>query len=244
MEKNDNITKKHIIFFTILTICIVFLLFFKYKLNNINNNNNNNNNIVGENIQIYNESTVSDKLNETIEKEKQKIDLGIYVEENGIKTLITSHTTLWYPEEIMGVFYAIPSTDETLDKSISFDKLWKEKISTYDNYSNLRIGYNISFTLNTGETIYRVILNPDDAYYMFPKVMVFLYDDVNLVPGKKYYHITQDEMNENTICSSIKLVGDKETKNIVSDINLTAFCYDSKDDFDKNTGKYIRKFIL
>ena len=69
---------------------------------------------------------------------------------------------------------------------------------------------------------------------MLTKVMVFLYDDVNLVPGKKYYHITQDDMNENTICSSIKLVGDVESKNIISDITLKALCFDSQDDFDEN----------
>lgn len=239
-------SKRNILFFIIipfiLVVILVFLLFFKFQFKDIINKNSTDKH-VNENVEIYNESTTSTISNEIAKKEKQKIDLGIYVEKNGIKTLITSYTTLWYPEEVMGVFYAVPSTNETLE-NISFDKLWKEKISTYDNHSNLRIGYNISFTLNTGETIDRVILNPDDAYYMFPKIMVFLYDDVNLVPGKKYYHITQDEMNENTICSSIKLVGDKETKNIVSDINLTAFCYDSKDDFDKNTGKYTRKFIL
>lgn len=172
------------------------------------------------------------------ENKKQKIDLSFYVEKNGVKTLITSHTCSWAPENVMGIFYAVPSTETSLPLNASFNTLWKEYISAYED-SSARIGYNISFTLKSGEIIDRVILNPDDAYYMFPKVMVFLYDDINLVPSKRYYHITQDDMNENTICSSIKLVGDVETKNISSDITLTAFCYASEDDFDKETGKYI-----
>ena len=44
-------------------------------------------------------------------------------------------------------------------------------------------------------------------------------------------------MNDNTICSSIKLVGDKKTPNISSEIELTAFTYKSNDDFGTN-GKY------
>lgn len=247
-KKNNR--KKYII----LVLSAVFFIFSVILLaslfkSSLTNNSETSGNITNEENEIYKNTNLTNKESKDLEdleksnnelNTKPKIDLSLYLEKNGVKTLITSHTCSWEPENVMGIFYAVPCKETTLHLNTSFDVLWKEYISDYENYSDIRIGYNISFTLNTGETVDRTILNPDDAYYMFPKVMVFLYDDVNLVPGKRYYHITQDDMDENTICSSIKLVGDVKTKNIVSDITLTAFCYSSKEDFDKETGRYTR----
>ena len=92
--------------------------------------------------------------------------------------------------------------------------------------------------MDDGEVIDQTILNPDHAYLMYPEIQFYLYDDINLIPGKRYYHVTHDDFNENTLCSSAKLVGDKRTPNIASDILLTAFTYDSEDDFEPETGKY------
>lgn len=169
--------------------------------------------------------------------DENPVKLGIYVQNGYSKDLITEYSCSWAPENVFDVFYAVP-TQEASISNYSFDTLWKDYINKYPNPENYRIGYNLKFTLASGEVIDSQILNPDDAYYMFPKVMVFLYDDVNLVPGARYYHITQDVMYDYTICSSIKLVGDVESKNIVSDIELTAFCFDTEDDFDPETGKY------
>ncbi|MDD3303303.1 MAG: hypothetical protein PHP54_00065 [Clostridia bacterium] len=177
-----------------------------------------------------------------IPKEPEYIDenpvkIGIYVEKGNQKQKITDYTCAWYPETVMGLFYVIPTEDDFVS-NYNFDTLWKHYISQYTNPEKYRIGYTINFTLNNGEEFNKTILNPDDAFYMFPKVMCFLYDDVNLVPGKRYYHITSDVMYDYTLCSSIKLVGDVETKNIISDITLTAFCFDTDDDFDTKTGNY------
>lgn len=162
------------------------------------------------------------------------VKLGIYVESGNTLNLVTDdYLCNWDAENVMGLFYAVPIQEESIS-SYNFDETWKNYINSYENADSYRIGYSVEFTLNNGETFYQTILNPDDAFYTFPKVMSFLYDDVNLVPGKAYYHITQDVMYDYTICSSIKLVGDVETENITSDIKLTAFCFDSQDDFDEN----------
>ena len=176
------------------------------------------------------------------EKEPEYVDennvkLGLYVDNGTNLELITDdYYCDWSPENVMGLFYAIPSQENTLPNT-NFDTMWKDYINNYPNANDCRIGYALEFTLNDGNQMYFTILNPDDAYYTFPKVMSFLYDDVNLVPGKAYYHITQDVMYDYTICSSLKLVGDVDTYTIASDIKLTAFCFDSEDDFDDN-GRY------
>jgi uncharacterized protein YxeA len=192
--------------------------------------------------EIYNEEDVITENEEVEETEPEYVDdntvkLGIYVESGNNLVLTDEYYCDWSAENVMGLFYAIPTQEESIYNS-NFDTMWKNYINEYPNADSCRIGYNIQFTLNTGEVIDSNIFNPDDAYYMFPKVMFFLYDDVNLVPGKAYYHITQDVMYDYTICSSAKLVGDVDTDNIVSDIKLTAFCFDSDDDFDPETGKY------
>lgn len=176
------------------------------------------------------------------EKEPEYVDennvkLGLYVDNGTNLELITDdYYCDWSPENVMGLFYAIPTQENTLPNT-NFDTMWKDYINNYPNANDCRIGYALEFTLNDGNQMYFTILNPDDAYYTFPKVMSFLYDDVNLVPGKAYYHITQDVMYDYTICSSLKLVGDVDTYTIASDIKLTAFCFDSEDDFDDN-GRY------
>ena len=173
----------------------------------------------------------------TLYVDNNTVKLGIYVDNGYNLELVTQdYYCDWSPENVMGLFYAVPTREETLPNT-NFDTMWKDYINEYPNAQECKIGYSLEFTLDDGSEKYYTILNPDDAYYTFPKIMSFLYDDVNLVPGKAYYHITQDVMYDYTICSSIKLVGDVDTYTIASDIKLTAFCFDSEDDFDEQ-GRY------
>ena len=219
----------------ILLLVVVILTFFVIYITS-NSNKKEEENLVN----IYEEVSTVDEIKEE-EKVPEYIDenqvkLGIYVQDgNNLRLVDEEYTCSWEPENIMGLFYVVPTTEKTIS-FLNFDTMWKNYIEKYLNASKCRIGYNLKFTLNNGELIDSTILNPTDAYYMFPKVMVFLYDDVNLIPGKPYYHI--ENMTDETICSSIKLVGDVESKNITSNIELTAFCFDSDDDFDPVTKKY------
>lgn len=156
--------------------------------------------------------------------------------EGNYKKLVKDYYCGWDPEEVLGIFYAVYTNEEQISGS-NFNLVWKDYLNKYSDIDKYRIGYNLKFTMNDGTVIDQTILNPDHAYLMYPEIQCYLYDDINLVPGKRYYHITSEEMNDNTICSSIKLVGDKKTPNISSEIELTAFTYKSNDDFDAN-GKY------
>lgn len=235
--KKKNILLIILIILILLAAFILYFLFDK-KLNNKESNNDNLNNDISNQENTLESEEISDLPIEELNKyiDENPVKLGIYVQKGNTKQLIQNEYTCgWAPEEIMGLFFAVPTTEKSIPNT-NFSTLWKEYINKYPNPEKYRIGYSIKFTLNTGEVIDRTILNPGDAYHMFPKVMVFLYDDVNFVSGQRYYHIT--DMTDNTICSSIKLVGDVETKNIISDIELTAFSFDSKDDFDEESNKY------
>lgn len=227
----------------IVVICLILLVmlgFIYFKYIKVNSNSNNNNNIPSN---ITENQNLESKTTEIETKEPEYVDdnpikVGLYIQKGNYKTLVKDeYYCNWDPEEILGLFYAVYTTDDVIAGN-KFNTVWKEYLNNYSNIDKYRIGYNISFTMDDGEVIDQTILNPDDAYLMYPEIQFYLYDDINLIPGKRYYHVTHDDFNENTLCSSAKLVGDKRTPNIVSDILLTAFTYDSDDDFEPETGKY------
>lgn len=217
-----------------ILLVILGIIFMKHFKNNEDEN------------RLLNKENLEQKTEEIIENEEEKasayvddnpITVGLYIKEEDYKKLVKEYYCGWDPEEVLGIFYTVYTNEEKISDS-NFNVVWKEYLNNYTNIDKYRIGYNIKFTMNTGEIIDQTILNPDHAYLMYPEIQFYLYDDINLIPGKRYYHVTSDEMNENTICSSVKLVGDKKTPNITSEIELTAFTYDSDDDFDPDTGKY------
>ena len=224
--------KKTIPFLIILTIVISII----YTTILINKNKNEKKNI-DENIEIENtEIEIEETIEEPKYKDENQVPISLYIEQGDQLVKISEYSCDWSPENVLNLFYAIPSTEESIS-AYNFDSMWKQKISEYPNGDNCRIGYQVSFKYEDGNTYTYNLKCPDDTYFTFPKVMTYLYDDVNLVPGKPYYHITQDVMYDYTIASSIKLVGDVDSDKIDGPITLTAFCFDSEDDFDEE-GNY------
>lgn len=224
--------KKTIPFLIILTIVISII----YTTILINKNKNEKKNI-DENIEIENtEIEIEETIEEPKYKDENQVPISLYIEQGDQLVKISEYSCDWSPENVLNLFYAIPSTEESIS-SYNFDSMWKEKIAAYPNGDKCRIGYQVSFKYEDGNTYTYNLKCPDDTYFTFPKVMTYLYDDVNLVPGKPYYHITQDVMYDYTIASSIKLVGDVDSDKIEGPITLTAFCFDSEDDFDEE-GNY------
>lgn len=224
--------KKAIPFLIILTI-IISITYTTILINrNKNVDKNNNENIEIENTEIEIEETIE----EPKYKDENQVPISLYIEQGDQLVKISEYSCDWSPENVLNLFYAIPSTEESIS-AYNFDSMWKEKIAQYPNGDKCRIGYQVSFKYEDGNTYTYNLKCPDDTYFTFPKVMTYLYDDVNLVPGKPYYHITQDVMYDYTIASSIKLVGDVDSDKIDGPITLTAFCFDSEDDFDEE-GNY------
>ncbi len=224
--------KKTIPFLIILTI-VISIIYTTILINrNKNMDKNNNENIEIENTEIEIEETIE----EPKYKDENQVPISLYIEQGNELVKIREYSCDWSPENVLNLFYAIPSTEESIS-AYNFDSMWKEKIAAYPNGDKCRIGYQVSFKYEDGETYTYNLKCPDDTYFTFPKVMTYLYDDVNLVPGKPYYHITQDVMYDYTIASSIKLVGDVDSDKIEGPITLTAFCFDSEDDFDEE-GNY------
>lgn len=227
--------KKKIVFcvFTLILVCLIIILVI------FSNRNLKLSNDISLSI-----NNLSENLKNTIKEQKQdeyidnnNMQIGLYIDDGGVKRLAKEYYCDFSAENVMGIFYAIPTVEETVSGD-NFKQVFESYYNNYINKEDYKIGYNIKFTLDDGEYIDQTILNPDDAYLMFPEIQFYLYDDINLIPGRPYYHITQDIMTDERICSSVKLVGDKKTKNIVSPIELTVFTFDGEDDFSPITRKY------
>lgn len=129
------------------------------------------------------------------------------------------------------IFY----TNEEQIPGTNFKNLWNNYYQNYTDIDSYKIGYLIEFnTANEGK-IKKYIKSPQDTDSIFKYIQVYLYDDIHQ-DGGWYSHITENEYNNDSILTSIKLTGSTYIDEITSDISLTAFTYDD-DDFDEN-GEY------
>lgn len=129
------------------------------------------------------------------------------------------------------IFY----TNEDQIPGTNFKNLWNNYYQNYTDIDSYKIGYLIEFnTANEGK-IKKYIKSPQDTNSIYKYIQVYLYDDIHQ-DGGWYSHITENEYNNDSILTSIKLTGSTYIDEITSDISLTAFTYDD-DDFDEN-GEY------
>ena len=111
-------------------------------------------------------------------------------------------------------------------------------ISAYNLiYENSKIGYIVSFKLKSGEEINTTIKNPDDVFVYRNYLENYLYDDINQVQGEWYSHLLQSEVTDKTRMTSIKFTAGQDIDKVGDTIKLTAFVYNSDDDFDAS-GNY------
>lgn len=183
-------------------------------------------------LEVDNRS-VSDAVDNTIQVEPVYVDenpviVGLY--QNG--KLINNLNTQINPNNDIAVFDVyftnVENTNDTNTKR-NFNKY----ASNYEDINKYKIGFIINFTAE-GKTINEVITSPKDMYVASPYIYNYLYDDVHQSDGSWYSHVTEDDVNEDTIYSSIKLYATKYVDTITSPINLTVFTYDTEDDFDEN----------
>ena len=180
--------------------------------------------------------TTSEEKEEIKEKyiDNNPIKLGIYMyyNSNTDRKRLNEYTTDW----ILNVDLCSLEIFYTNEDNIPGDKiknLWTEYKNKYENIEKYKIGYNIDFDTKNNGHINKNILRPIDTEEIYSYMQIYLYDDINQKDEAWYSHITDEEYNENSILSSIKLTGSTLTNEITSDITLTVFTYD-EDDFDEN----------
>lgn len=218
--------KKIILTLTILLIIISCSFFgYKYLYNKRENID------ITPSIKMDNVKTDIDSETTKYE-DKNPITVGLYKYYGRGKNreLITEYTNIWtYHQDISSfeVFY----TNELEITGNYIQDTFPEYANNYTNADNYKIGYIISFMTNDKE-INKTILSPKDTEEFFNYLEIYLYDDYHRQKGVWYSHTTEEEYNEETLLTSIKLTAGKNINEITSDIKVTVFTYDY-DDFDE-----------
>lgn len=181
-------------------------------------------------------------------------EMRLYVDGGGYMQLISEYRSAWTPEADIAIFEAFNSAEPAIYYDSYYtvhEDVWNA-VATDTAY---KIGYEISFTVNGEEKVY-TILGPQDIsgnpeLYMgdYPLdeyenlitdgitgyLGVWVYNDIGQTGV--YVHLTQEDMTEGTLLTSIKLRPTPQTSEI-SNLKLKVFSYSSQDEFN-SAGRYI-----
>ena len=181
------------------------------------------------------EKTKEEKKEEIIEKDtykdENKTPIGFYKVQGNTLTKITKINVTPVVEQDMGVFQIYPSNEDNLTIDKGFGLAFYDE---WNKYNNIKLGYNIKFSLADGRNISYNIFSPENTFDQWEYLMTYLYDDYNNFGKGFYSHIEKEQFNENTLMTSIKIQSSYSVDQINSKISLTVFTYDSEDDFENN----------
>lgn len=170
-----------------------------------------------------------DETTETY-KDSNNTPIGIYsLENNNLKklTTITKHLNV---EEDIGIFQVYLSNEDNIQLTTNFGESFHNE---WLKYQGIKLGFNIKYTLNNNETTSYNILSPDNTFEHWEYLMNYLYDDYANRNKSFYSHIESTDYNSETLFTAIKMQSSGKCSEIKT-IELTAFTYDSEDDFLDN----------
>ena len=168
-----------------------------------------------------------------------KIGLYIHGQDLSIHNLITEYVSNWEKGKDIECFEAFTTNEKTVSGN-GFKNTWEPYWYKYSDADSCKIGYCLTFTLNSSEVMTKTIKAPTDTAKYFDYIELYIYDDVHQTQGVWYTHLSPSDIKDNTFMTSIKLTAGSKISE-VKDIKLTAFTYSSDKDFDPVTGTYIGK---
>ena len=172
-------------------------------------------------------------------KDLNNTPIGIYKLNGNTLTKLTSIDKHLNVEEDIGVFQIYPSNEDVINLNTNYGESFYNE---YIKYPNIKIGFNIKYETSNGVTSYN-ILSPDNTFDHWEHLMNYLYDDYANRYSSFYSHIESDQVNENTLYTSIKLQASYSCSEITN-IKLTVFTYDTEDDFLDNEYRGNSKYTM
>lgn len=182
------------------------------------------------------EETTQEEI--TQEEPQTPIRFYIYNQNSGTRKITGDYTGPWIKGKDIQSFEVYAADEDTIS-DVNFKALWEKYWNQMPNHDSYKIGYNLTFKINSSEVISKTITKPDDVTDFFDYIEVYLYDDINQVQGQWYSHILMSQITDKTVLTSIKLTAGSKIDE-VSDISLKVFIYNSDKDFDSN-GDYVGK---
>ena len=224
----------------LLTIILILIFFLGGLSINYNQDKDENNNPIIKQENVDND--IEPEKNEYIDNNPIKLGLYKYYGRVKERELIKEYNATWQYHQDISSFEVYYTNEEFITNS-RLKETFDNYKNNYVNIDNYKIGYQINFLTNDKE-YNKPILSPKDTEEFFDYLEIYLYDDYHREPGVWYSHTLEEEMNDETLLTSIKLTAGKLISEIKSDISVTAFTYDY-DDFDE-TGNYrgISKYTI
>lgn len=179
-------------------------------------------------IEIKNDNDNIDIKEPIIEyTDDNNVKVGIY----GKNKLVKDFETNFIDGTDLLLYDIFLTNDEYVDNNSTYIN-YKKYYDSYENIENIKTGFYITFEANN-KTYEELILDSTKTFSLAPYIYVYLYDDIANVGKSFYSHIEQNQENENTIFSSIKLYLASNSEEITSPITFMVFTYDGPDDFDE-----------
>ena len=179
-------------------------------------------------------SKKQEKVKEVVKdtyKDLNNTPISIYQLNNNTLTKLHEFNDTFVPEKDINSFQIYPSNEEIITLNESFGKSFYNE---WSKYNNIKLGFNIQFSLDTGEKINYNIFTPDDTFKEWEYLLNYLYDDY-ANDGKSFYsHLEMNDYNENTLFTTFKMQASGNVYKINSNIKFSVFTYDGEDDFLDN----------
>lgn len=186
---------------------------------------------------IISNNTTSKEI-ETVNEVEQYVDnnplnISLYLESNtGFNKLNDDISKSWIPKKDIIVLCAFYTNDEFINLDF-YQNIWKYYANTIDNVNNYKIGWEISFETNEGK-IHKTLNMPKDAIDFYDYLEIYLYDSLNQELGAWYSHLLDEQVNEKTLITTLKLTCGSKCSEIISDIYIKVFTYDDNEDFNES----------
>ena len=169
------------------------------------------------------------------------IKIGLYISDGEKKKILDEYSPVWRIHEdlcSLEIYY----TDEKELISDNQKVLWRKYYDGYNDIRDYKLGINIKFDTTDGP-VNDLILSPKDTEKSVSMyVLMYLYDDIN---NSNYYsHLTEEDLTDETVVTSVKLTAGTYYNNISSDIQLDVFMYGKKDFDDNNNYVGNSKYTL
>ena len=164
-------------------------------------------------------------------KDLNNTPIGIYsLQGNKLVKLSTFNTKLVVEKDI-NTFQIFPSNEEEIYLNNGFGQSFYDEFIKYNTNGNLKIGFNIKFTLSDGREVNYNILSPNETFNEWNYLMNYLYDDYQN-RGKSFYsHVESNQVTNETLYTAFKMQASYGCGEINSKILFTVFTYDGDDDF-------------
>ena len=177
-------------------------------------------------------------------KDLNNTPIGIYSLQGNKLVKLTSFNTKLVIEKDINTFQLYPSNEDVIYLNNGFGQSFYDEYMKYNTNGNLKMGFNIKFTLYEGREVSYNIFSPNETFTEWNYLMNYLYDDY-ANRGKSFYsHVESHQVTPETLYTAFKMQASYGCGDIVSKIQFTVFTYDSEDDFLDNEYRGNSKYTL